>query len=83
MAPVGPRKPPEAPVGIPAYGRDSTGRRLPLPPRQQPSGHLRRRAEIVRRVDQPGQLREMRIEHLPVVAIRIERIIGWGDLGPA
>ena len=29
------------------------------------------------------QLREMRIEHLPVVAIRIERTIGWGDLSPA
>ena len=29
------------------------------------------------------QLSEMRIEHLPVVAIRIERIIGWGDLSPA
>ncbi len=29
------------------------------------------------------QLREMRIGHLPVVAIRIERTIGWGDLSPA
>ncbi len=28
-------------------------------------------------------LRGMRIEHLPVVAIRIERTIGWGDLSPA
>ena len=28
------------------------------------------------------QLREMRIEHLPVVAIRIERTIGWGNLSP-
>ena len=30
-----------------------------------------------------GQLRAMRIEHLPVVAIRIERAIGWGNLSGA
>ena len=26
------------------------------------------------------QLRKMRIEHLPVVAIRIQRTVGWGNL---
>ena len=29
------------------------------------------------------QLRDMRIEHLPVVAIRIQRTIGWGNLSGA
>ena len=27
-----------------------------------------------------SQLREMRIEHLPVVVIRIQRTVGWGNL---
>ena len=27
-----------------------------------------------------AQLKAMRIEHLPVVAIRIDRVIGWGNL---
>ena len=27
-----------------------------------------------------AQLMAMRIEHLPVIAIRIDRVIGWGDL---
>ncbi len=29
------------------------------------------------------QIRAMRIERLPVVAIRIERAIGWGNLSAA
>ena len=29
------------------------------------------------------QLEAMRIENLPVVAIRIDRVIGWGDLSAA
>ncbi len=33
--------------------------------------------------DRYHQLQGMRIEHLPVVAIRIQRAIGWGDLSDA
>ena len=28
------------------------------------------------------QLEDMRIDHLPVIAIRVARAIGWGDLDP-
>ena len=34
----------------------------------------------VRLRDRYRQLREMRIDHLPVVVIRIQRAVGWGNL---